>query len=277
MYGYPASHFSMPLESIERFELVRGTGSLQYGAQFGGMLNYVTKQGDTTRSISFESINSVGSFNLLSTYNAISGKVGKFKYYAYFQKKSRDGYRDNEHTDSESEAVILSYEPNSNFSIPGPLTDSMFYADPTQATRGRNYFSPDIHVPSVTINWQIAAKTRLQFTSSAVLGKRNSVQYDKPTNIKDTINSATMQYNNRQVDIDGFNSYTSELRLLQDYSIGGLTSSLVGGIQYMNNDLHRSQLGVGTTGSDYDLTLIRPTWGRDVLQKQNRIQQKHDE
>ena len=39
MYGYPASHYSMPLESIERIELVRGTGSLQYGAQFGGMLN----------------------------------------------------------------------------------------------------------------------------------------------------------------------------------------------------------------------------------------------
>ncbi|MEI9944007.1 MAG: TonB-dependent receptor plug domain-containing protein [Chitinophagaceae bacterium] len=54
MYGYPASHYSMPLESIARIELVRGTGSLQYGAQFGGMLNYVTKQGDTTRPFSFE-------------------------------------------------------------------------------------------------------------------------------------------------------------------------------------------------------------------------------
>src|SRR5688500_1283360 len=41
MYGYPASHYSMPFESIGRIELVRGTGSLQYGAQFGGMLNYV--------------------------------------------------------------------------------------------------------------------------------------------------------------------------------------------------------------------------------------------
>ena len=62
MYGYPASHYSMPLESIERIELVRGTGSLQYGSQFGGMLNYVSKQGDTTKSIHFESYNTVGSF-----------------------------------------------------------------------------------------------------------------------------------------------------------------------------------------------------------------------
>ena len=64
MYGYPASHYSMPFESIDRIELVRGTGSLQYGAQFGGMLNYVSKQGDTTKPFSFESINTVGSYNL---------------------------------------------------------------------------------------------------------------------------------------------------------------------------------------------------------------------
>lgn len=277
MYGYPASHYSMPLESIERIELVRGTGSLQYGAQFGGMLNYVSKQGDTSRAVGFESINTLGSFNLLSSYNAIGGKLGKIKYYAYLYKKSKDGYRKNEHTDSEAESVMLTYEPNKNFSIrlewsrskylyriPGALTDSMFAADPRQATRSRNYFSPDIHVPSVIINWQVADKTKLQLTGSAVLGRRNSVLFDKPTNIRDTIVTATQQYNNRQVDIDRFNSYTTELRLLQFYRLVKQTSSLAVGIQYMNNDLHRTQLGKGTTGSDYDLTLVDPVWRRDM-------------
>ena len=284
MYGYPASHYSMPLESIATIELVRGTGSLQYGAQFGGMLNYTTKRGDTTRPISFESVNTIGSFNLLSTYNAIGGKLGKLKYYAYFQKKSRDGCRDNEHSDSEAQAMILTFEPTTRFSIraewarskylyriPGPLTDSMFLADPTQATRSRNYFSPDIHVPSITINWVLASHTRLQFTASAVLGKRNSVLFDKLANIKDTINPATLQYNNRQVDIDHFNSYTGELRLLQDYFLGTLPNTLAAGIQYMHNDLHRTQLGKGTTGSDYDLTLVEPGWGRDVHLKTKNI------
>src|SRR5690606_22135415 len=92
MYAYPASHYSIPLESVERIELIRGTGSLQYGAQFGGMLNYVTKQADTTKKINFESYNTVGSYNLLSSYNAIGGKIGKLKYYAYITKKSREGY-----------------------------------------------------------------------------------------------------------------------------------------------------------------------------------------
>lgn len=283
MYGYPASHYSMPLESIASIELVRGTGSLQYGAQFGGMLNYISKQGDTTRPFSFESINTVGSFNLLSTYNAIGGKTGKFSYYAYIHRKSKNGYRDNEHTESEAQTIALTYESR-NFSvhaewahskyqyrIPGPLTDSMFYADPTQATRSRNYYSPDIHVPSVTLNWQIAHQTKLQLITSAVIGIRNSVMFDKPTNVRDTINITTHEYNNRQVDVDHFNSYTAELRLLQEYRLGKETSTLVAGIQYMNNDLHRTQLGKGTTGSDYDLTLLDPVWGRDVHLKTNNV------
>jgi Fe(3+) dicitrate transport protein len=284
MYGYPASHYSMPLESIEKIELVRGTGSLEYGAQFGGMLNYITKQGDTTRPFSFESFNTVGTFNLLSSYNAIGGKVGKLKYYAYIQKKSRNGYRDNEHTNSEAEGIILNYDVNDKltiraewarskylYKIPGGLTDSMFHVDPTQATRNRNYFSPDIHVPSININWQLAEKTKLQLITSAVLGKRNSVMFDKPTNVMDTVVTATLQYNNRQVDIDAFNSYTTELRLLQDYSFGRQHNTLAAGLQYMNNDLHRTQQGKGSTGSDYGLSLVTPGWGRDVHLKTKNI------
>ena len=284
MYGYPASHYSMPFESIERIELVRGTGSLQYGAQFGGMLNYVGKQGDTSRAFSFESINTAGSFNLLSSYNAIGGKKGKFRYYAYMSKKSRAGYRDNEHTDSEAQQVAVTYEPNDHFSlhiewsrskylyrIPGGLNDSLFYADPRQATRSRNYFSPDIHVPSISMNWQPALKTTVRLTTSAILGSRNSVMFDKPTNVMDTVNLSTLQYNNRQVDIDRFNSYTTELRILQGYNFGAQTQLFAAGIQYMHNDLHRTQLGKGTTGSDYDLTLVDPAWGRDIHFKTKNV------
>ncbi len=284
MYGYPASHFSMPLESIDHIELVRGTGALQYGAQFGGMLNYVSKQCDTTKPFSFETVNTAGSFNLLSTFNAIGGKLGKLKYYAYISKKSRGGYRNNEHTDAEAENIAFTYDVSSQLSvhaawarstyryrIPGPLNDAQFYANPRQATRARNYFSPDIHIPSVVIKWQPAAKTIIQLITSAVLGRRNSVMYDKPANVADTINPATLQYNNRQVDIDAFHSYTAELRVLQHYRLGGQNSSLAAGVQYMNNDLHRTQLGKGTTGSDYDLTLVTAGWGRDMHFKTQNI------
>ncbi|MFV8343880.1 TonB-dependent receptor family protein [Flavobacterium sp. XS2P39] len=277
MYAYPASHYSIPLESIERIELVRGTGSLQYGAQFGGMLNYVSKKADTIKTFNFESFNTIGSFNLLSSYNAISGKVGKLKYYAYFAKKARDGYRKIEHTSYDAEGITLTYDPNKSLSfrlewarsnylyrIPGPLTDAMFATDPKQATRSRNYFNPAINIPSFTLNYKIKNNTKFQFISSAVIGLRNSVLFDKPANVDDVINPLTLDYANRQVDIDRFKSFTNELRLLQRYKLGNQISSLAAGVQYMNNDLHRTQLGKGTTGSDFDLTLVDPNWGRDI-------------
>lgn len=284
MYGYPASHYSMPFESIDRIEFVRGTGSLQYGAQYGGMLNYISKKPDSTKPFSFESVTTAGSYNMLSAYNAIGGSAGKISYYGYYYKKARDGYRKGEQTKAEAQSLMLQYRPTSKVSlqvewsrsaylykIPGQLTDAMFMADPRQATRNRNYFNPDIHIPSVQLEWRPSVSTEIKLVSSAVLGVRNSVLFDKPANISDTINITTGAYNNRQVDIDRFNSYTTELRIMQHYTTGKYISTLVAGLQYMNNDLHRTQLGKGTTGSDFDLTLTDPVWGRNIHLKTNNI------
>lgn len=284
MYGYPASHYSMPMEAVDRIELVRGTGSLQYGAQFGGMLNYVTKQADTTKKLSFESINSAGSFGLLSTYNAVSGRIGKLDYYAYYSKRISDGYRENGSTNYEAQAFMLQYNisdrvklkgelarSNYVYRIPGPLTDSMFKADPQQSSRSRNYFNPDIYVPSVNLEWNVSYRTKLSITTSAVLGARNSVQYDKPADIKDSINAQTLQYNNRQVDIDHFNSYTFDANVLHQYNLFNRQHSLTAGVQLFNNDLHRQQQGKGTTGEDFDLSLVDNKWGRDLHFKTKNI------
>lgn len=284
MYAYPASHYSVPMESVERIELVRGTASLQFGAQFGGMLNYVSKQGDTRKKIGLESYNTIGSFNLKSSFNAIGGQIGKLNYYTYYSSKTRDGYRNGEHTNYDAEGVILNYEVNSRlkirsefarssylYKIPGPLTDAMFNDDPRQSTRSRNYFSPTINIPSIKINWEIYKNTKLEFTSSAVIGTRNSVLFDKPATVRDSINITTGRYTSRQVDIDEFNSYTNELRILNAYKSWKQTSHFVLGVQFMNNDLHRRQLGKGTTGSDYDLNVVNNIWGRDLHFKTQNV------
>jgi len=277
MYGYPASHYSPAMESIQRVELVRGTSSLQYGAQFGGMINYVTKTPDTTRAFTFETVNSAGSFGLFSSYNAIGGKVGKLTYSAYYQRRHSDGYRKNAKSDAQSQYVSLMYEFSKSFrmkaelgrseyvyQIPGPLTDAMFREDPRQSTRSRNYFNPDIYVPSIVLDWNITSHTQLKLTTSGVYGARNSVMFDAFANVPDTISRVTNAYRARQVDIDNFKSFTSELRLVHQYDFLGLRHVVSGGIQYMHNKLRRRQLGKGTTGSDFDLTVTDPQFGRDM-------------
>jgi Fe(3+) dicitrate transport protein len=283
MYGYPASHYNIPLEAVERIELVRGTGSLQYGAQFGGMLNYMSKRPDSAE-LSFQSINTAGSYGLLSTFNSISGTKGKFSYYAWFNKKASSGYRENGDSKYDAQNISLFYQVNPDLEIKaeytrsnyvihlaGQLTDQMFSDDPKASTRSRNFYSPEIHVPSVTVDWKAGAQTQLKLTSSAILGVRNSVLFDKLVTVADVIDPATLQYASRQVDIDNYNSYTTELRLLQSYGLFGQTSNLAAGVQFMSNDLHRRQLGKGTTGTDYDLSLITPGWGRDLHFKTNNL------
>lgn len=283
MYGYPASHYSPPMEAIQKVELVRGTAALQYGAQFGGMVNYITKMPDTTKQVGFESLNSVGSYGLFSSYNALGGKLGKWTYYTYYQKRVSDGYRDNSSSDASAYYAMLQYQANENlylraelahstylYQMPGPLTDSMFYANPRQSTRQRNYYSPDIYVPSITLDWKISASTHLNLVTSAIIGGRSVLAFVGFANIPDVIDPITNQYKNRTVDIDEFRSYTTELRLTQNYHISSLKNTLATGIRYIHNNLHRLQQGKGTTGSDYDLS-ITGNWGRDLRYKTKNI------
>ncbi|MEZ4827348.1 MAG: TonB-dependent receptor [Bacteroidia bacterium] len=199
------------------------------------------------------------------------------------QEKS-DGYRKNGDSQYEAANVSLFYNPRSGLQmkfewthsnylihLAGPLNDSMFYAGPQSATRSRNYYNPNIHIPSLSIDWQVNPSTLLKLTSGVVLGYRSSVMFDKPATIADSIVTATGTYNTRQVDIDNYHSYTTELRLLQTWSLWGKKFTLAAGVQYMNNDLHRRQQGEGTTGSDYDLTLSEPGWGRDLHFKTGNV------
>lgn len=283
MYGYPASHYSMPMEAVAHVEMMSGTSALSYGAQFGGLLNYITKEGDSTRRFSGENIATVGSFGLLSNYTSIGGKVGKSKYFGYYFRRRTDGYRESAQSSSESAYFKWQYALSNTVNIsaslgrstykyrlPGPLTDSMFNANPQQSTRSRSWFSPDIYIPAVNITWSPSAKTLVTFTSSSVLGNRSSVQFIGFANVADAIDPLSKDYKNRQVDIDNFNSYTQELRLRQSYFLKKMKGTLTTGVQLMTNDLHRRQLGKGTTSSNYDLTVIGD-WGRDVHFKTQNV------
>ncbi len=284
LYGYPASHFNAPMESIERIEIVRGSGALQYGAQFGGMMNYITREGDSTRPVTFETRNAVGSFGLISTYNALGGTVGKLNYYAYANYRRSNGYRENSDYQYFAGHVHMNYAFSQKFRmrveysymdyvnhVNGGLTDSQFAEDPRQSTRNRNYYSPTIHVPMIRFDYDVDPSLQINFISSAVLGSRNSVQFIAASTVNDTINTATGDYNPRQVDRDFYHSYSNELRARKNYRLWGMQHTLVGGVRYINNNLNRKQLGKGTTGTDYDLSLTDPAWGRDMYFKTQNI------
>lgn len=121
------------------------------------------------------------------------------------------------------------------------------------------------------MDYDINKNTSVNFISSAILGSRNSVQFIALSTVKDTFNTSIGSYNPRQVDIDKYNSYAQELRLKHSYRFFSKQSTIVAGVRYINNNLIRLQLGKGTTGSDYDLTLTNPQWGRDLTFKTQNV------
>ncbi|MFN4080888.1 MAG: TonB-dependent receptor family protein [Saprospiraceae bacterium] len=284
LYGYPASHYSPPMEAISRIEMTRGTAALQYGIGFGGLINYVTKQPDTTRALSGQSIVTVGSFGLFSAYQSLGGRSGRWTWQAYAQKRVSEGYRRDAQSVSDAQYAMVRFEASRNLSIkaevsrsyyrfrvPGPLTDSMFRADPRQTTRQRNFYAPEIWVPALSFDWRMGQNTRLTYVSSALYGARNSVLFVGLATVPDVINPNTGQYPPRFVDIDLFRSHTQELRLSHNYQTGRIAHTLHAGMALLTNRMIRRQRGQGTTGITYDLTLANPVWGRDLRYNTDNI------
>ncbi|MCC6722978.1 MAG: TonB-dependent receptor [Saprospiraceae bacterium] len=271
LFGSPEVYYTPPSEAVERIEIVRGAGALQYGPQFGGMMNYVIKEPDTTKAINFETKQTVGSFGLFSTFNALGGKSGKFTYYAYYNFRRSNGWRENSDYRFNAWHTSVAYQIAPGISLKaslshmhylnhlaGGLTDAMFKEDPRQSNRARDYFKPTIYVPSLHFSAKFTKNTLLTVQASGVLGERGSVQFNNVPTVLDTIDTFLGSLQPRQVDRDYYHSYSMEAKLSHSYSLLNGESSLAVGVRYGDSRILRKEKALGTTGSDFDLSLFAP-------------------
>lgn len=84
VFGYPEAHYTPALQGVQKVKLLRGSAALQFEPQFGGMLNYIMKEGDSTKPFSAETEQTLGSFGFFNSFTAIGGKRGQWNYYAYY-------------------------------------------------------------------------------------------------------------------------------------------------------------------------------------------------
>jgi Fe(3+) dicitrate transport protein len=281
-FGYPEAYYSPPLEGVERIEIIRGAASLQYGPQFGGLMNYVMKKGSAYKPLTFETQQTFGSYGLFNTYNALGGTYKKLSYYAFFQHRGADSWRDNNRYTINAGYLSLTYSVTSKLSIgvqytrssylsqqPGGLTDSLFNVDARQSFRARNWTSAPWNVFNVNADYNISDNTKLSVKLFGVLAERSNVGFVKAINIADTFNTAIKSYNPRQVDRDFYNNYGGEVRFLQMYNMLNQKSALAVGVRVYKGNILRKQVGVGTGGDDYDLTITSQSNGKDYSKEFN--------
>ncbi|HEX8848262.1 MAG TPA: TonB-dependent receptor [Gemmatimonadaceae bacterium] len=272
-YGYPETYYSPPMEAVERIEIVRGAGALQFGPQFGGVVNYVMRRGVAGKVAAIDLQHTAGSFGLANTYASLGGESGRWRWFTYTQRHAQTGWRpnsDNMQTSAYAAAELRltpSLSASADYSLlrnrihmPGGLSDAQFASGAGQSFRARNWLTSPWNVGSLSLDWRPRTGVRVQSVTS-VLGSSRSLVWrneDGGPGALDEIDAATGQPVPREVEREGFRNVTEELRLLADYRLFGARSSLATGVRWFNGTMHRQGGGEGTTASDFDLNLVGP-------------------
>ena len=271
-FGYPEAYYTPQLNSVQRIQVVRGAGSLQYGPQFGGMVNFILRDGsELNKPFQFETQQTAGSFGLFNTYNAIGGETSKVHYYAFWDKRTGDGSRPNSGFDVNTGFGSFTWKVNNKLKIgaeythfkytaqqPGGLTDTQFNKDHLQSVRSRNWFNVRWDMLALTANYDINENSRINAKVFGMSGDRNSIGFMQTPNINDTFNTSTLQFNNRRVDIDRYRNAGAEFRYINEYKIGNIKNTVAAGVRYFYGATTRLQNGRGDTGNDYNLNTLTP-------------------
>ncbi len=280
-YGYPEAYYNPQLQAVQRIEIIRGHGALQYGPQFGGMVNYILRNGsEMTKKFQGESQQSAGSNGLFNTYNAIGGKSNKLHYYAFFDHRNADGYRNNSRFFTNAGFATITYKPSQHFEItaeymqshirsqqPGGLLDNDFKTDIRKSYRSRNWMDIDWSTMAIIAKWKQRSSTTFQMKLFGLHGNRNSVGFMPSAGIltADTINNLSGTFSPRNLNIDKYRNYGAELRSLTNYALFSNAHHFSSGIRIYNGNTRRFVAdGKGSVEGDYDMRLSDGVWTRDI-------------
>ena len=263
--GYPESYYTPPSEAIESIQLIRGAASLQFGPQFGGMLNF-NLINPSAKKFQYQGSHSYGGYNFIGTFNSISGTINKkFSYLAYYKYKQGDGWRDNSAFHQHNAFGQLKYYFTENISLSaeytymsylaqqaGGLTDALFNQNPQQSIRERNWFAVNWNLFSANFNWAISPRMILDLKAFKVVASRDALgNLDKISRLDD--------YAERDLISGDFNNFGTELRFLNHYPVGKkLKGSLAAGLRYYQGKTTSLQ-GKADDGYGANFSFLNPS------------------
>ena len=261
--GYPESYYTPPAEALERIEVVRGAASLQYGTQFGGMLNFVMKSGPVDKKLEVSTRQTFGSYGYFGSYNSAGGTVGKVSYYAFFQHKKAEGWRENSGFYSNTAYAKVAWQQNSKithtFEVttmgylarqPGGLTDANFAENPRESFRERNWFAIRWNLFAWQMDYKLSENTTFNWRTFGLLAERKSLGNLERINVADF-------GENRTLIAGKFNNIGQEGRLLKHYKTGKKQHTGVFGYRAYYGQT-TTQQGEASNGVGPDFTFLNP-------------------
>ncbi|HEX7517496.1 MAG TPA: TonB-dependent receptor plug domain-containing protein [Chthoniobacterales bacterium] len=276
-FGFPETHYTPILDAVERVEFIRAGAALQFGPQPGGALNFVMKMPQRDSQFHFVTKNLYGSDQLFTDYTAIDGTIGAFGYYAYFDHRQRDGFREaNSDYDLNAGSAKLVYDVTSDSRFVLTLEG---YEEEHGEPGGLRRQQPGVVDPANSVLYEVDRNATSRFFDRFRLKRYYAMlEYQK------------LFSEHTQLDIKAFGGYLSrfskrqrggdlgimpdpnpapgsdastnsiqlredwtegaELRLRHDYSLAGDTSTFTGGLYFYHALQDRADSRGTTPGAD---------------------------
>ncbi|MDY0779699.1 TonB-dependent receptor family protein [Tenacibaculum sp. IB213877] len=260
--GYPESYYTPQAEGLEEIQVVRGAASLQYGTQFGGLINFVMKKPNPNKPLEIITRSTLGSNNLYTNFTSLGGTSNKVSYYGYYNYKQGNGFRPNSEFNSKNVFTHVGYEINDKSKVEaeitylnylaqqaGGLTDTMFKENPFQSNRTRNWFKVDWLLYNLKFSHNFSEDTKFTFNFFGLNASRKAVGFrDRRIDIVDDPNQP------RELLVSDFKNFGFEARFLDKYTIFNKDATYLFGVKYYNAN-NKSVQGPGSATSLADFEL----------------------
>ena len=259
--GYPESYYTPPAEAIDEIQILRGAASLQYGTQFGGLVNFIMKSGNNYKPFEIVNRNTFGSNNLYTNFTSISASKNNLKTYAFINYKKGEGFRSNSEFKSLNLFLKNEYKINNSSKISaeitylkyiakqaGGLTDLMFYENPYQSNRSRNWFGVNWLLYNILYNYEFSDSSKISASFFGLNASRNALGFR--TNRVSQIDAME----ERDLIKGEFNNFGFEIRFLNNYKVFNKKAMWVVGSKFYNSS-NTSEQGPGSKGKDADFNM----------------------
>lgn len=257
--GYPESYYTPPAEGVEKIQVVRGAASLQYGTQFGGLVNFIMHQ-PSKKPIEVVQRNTLGSYGLFTNFSSVSGTEKKFSFYTFFNYKQGNGFRPNANFNSRNFFINLNYAFTEKTALhfdytlfdylakqPGGLTDLMFHQNMLQSNRTRNWFGVNWNLFNLKLEHKFTENANFNVQFFGLNASRQTVGY-----LSNRVSGADPG-EGRDLIKGKFVNWGAEAKFLQQYTINNQKSAFLIGAKYYQAQNTGFQ-GPGSAGTDANFT-----------------------
>ncbi|MEN6420600.1 MAG: TonB-dependent receptor [Smithella sp.] len=229
----------IPVNTIEKIEIVRGPGSVLYGdAAIGGVINIITKKGKGKPVFNASVIG--GSYGLHDERVGVTGAVDKWTYAVTGENNFSSGYRDRSKYSAQGGGLDVGYSANDLFNVslgvsfdkvdyqmPGALTKEQMEQDRRQYQPGNSdndgsdkYTNVNLGIKSFWGSWG-------QFEINFLYGKKD-LQMNMPS---------WFSYNYSDTDFD---TYGVTPRYILEKEIFRFHNKVIVGLDYYNEPYEKN-------------------------------------